>query len=157
MVSIGKSLRQRQRSSFFSRACHKRTIIAITAAALLMLCSSFLKQHRQQQHQQQQQLEQDLLQVLVPSTADSAKQEAKAHPLQTKDISPQNAGGAKTTEVQQAYEESKPLAGWIYEPKNVQFFWQKMGDRPFQREFYSQHLGQYKRIGPFNVNSIPSI
>ena len=143
MVSIGKNHRQRQRSSLFSRAFHRRTIIAFTAAALLISCSTFLKQHQQQQGQQ---LEQDLLQVLVPSTPDSAKQEAKAHPLQTKDVSPQNAGGAKTTEAQQAYEESKPLAGWIYEPKNVQFFWQKMGHRPFQREFYSQHLGQYKQI-----------
>jgi hypothetical protein len=38
-----------------------------------------------------------------------------------------------------------PGEGWIYEPKNLDFFWKKMGDRPFLREFYS-HLRKYKRI-----------
>ena len=52
---------------------------------------------------------------------------------------------SKATEAQQQYKK-KPLDGWIYEPKNVKFFWKKMGDRPFQREFYSQHLGRFNRV-----------
>lgn len=39
----------------------------------------------------------------------------------------------------------EPLEGWIYEPKNANLFWKKMGDRPFQREFYSR-LGKFNRI-----------
>jgi hypothetical protein len=33
----------------------------------------------------------------------------------------------------------------MYEPKNLNFFWQKMGDRPFQRELYP-HLAKFKRV-----------
>jgi hypothetical protein len=36
-------------------------------------------------------------------------------------------------------------SGWIYEPGNVDYFWQKMGDSPFQAEFYSR-LGNFSRI-----------
>uniref|UniRef100_A0A7S4MHL7 N,N-dimethylformamidase beta subunit-like C-terminal domain-containing protein n=1 Tax=Odontella aurita TaxID=265563 RepID=A0A7S4MHL7_9STRA len=41
-----------------------------------------------------------------------------------------------------------PLEGWIYEPKNLQFFWKKLGDRPYQREFYSRLGGiqKFRRI-----------
>jgi hypothetical protein len=37
------------------------------------------------------------------------------------------------------------MSGWIYEPSNVDFFWKKMGDRPFLAEFYSR-LGNFSRI-----------
>ncbi len=38
-----------------------------------------------------------------------------------------------------------PLEGWIYEPKDLNSFWARMGDRPFLRELYS-HVGKYKRV-----------
>ncbi|KAL3793058.1 hypothetical protein HJC23_003066 [Cyclotella cryptica] len=38
-----------------------------------------------------------------------------------------------------------PLEGWIYEPKDVKYFWDKMGDRPFLRELYSR-VGKFKRV-----------
>lgn len=37
--------------------------------------------------------------------------------------------------------EQKKYNDWFYEPKNINYFWSKMGDRPFQREFYS-HVGK---------------
>lgn len=51
----------------------------------------------------------------------------------------------ENTDVKPNIKKQQPLGGWIYEPKNLQFFWKKMGDRPFQREFYS-HLGKFDRI-----------
>ena len=41
--------------------------------------------------------------------------------------------------------EGEYFSSWIYEPKNNNYFWKKMGDRPFQREFYSR-LGKFSRI-----------
>ena len=49
------------------------------------------------------------------------------------------------TDVKPNIKEQQPLEGWIYEPKNLKYFWKKMGDRPFQREFYSR-LGKFDRI-----------
>lgn len=40
---------------------------------------------------------------------------------------------------------SPNMGAWMYEPKNVIFFWEKMGDRPFQADFYSK-LGKFNRI-----------
>lgn len=40
---------------------------------------------------------------------------------------------------------NKPAEGWIYEPKNLGYFWKKMGDRPFLRELYS-HVGKYNHV-----------
>lgn len=40
---------------------------------------------------------------------------------------------------------TQPLEGWIYEPKDVKYFWDKMGDRPFLRELYS-HVGKFNRV-----------
>ena len=42
-------------------------------------------------------------------------------------------------------EKAPNMEGWIYEPKNLNYFWKKMGDRPFQAEFYSQ-LDKFGRI-----------
>jgi len=52
---------------------------------------------------------------------------------------------SSTTVAKEPEKKKNPLEGWIYEPRNVNYFWSKMGDRPFQREFYSQ-LGQFKRV-----------
>lgn len=40
---------------------------------------------------------------------------------------------------------STPHEGWIYEPRNLGYFWKKMGDRPFMREFYPK-LARFSRV-----------
>ena len=36
--------------------------------------------------------------------------------------------------------------GWIYEPKDLDFFWKKMGDRPFIRDIYPKLVPQFSTI-----------
>lgn len=60
-------------------------------------------------------------------------------------VKEENPSSTAGVEVKEPEKKKDPLKGWIYEPKNINYFWSKMGDRPFQKEFYSQ-LGQFKRI-----------
>lgn len=62
--------------------------------------------------------------------------------MKVKEENPSSTAGV---EVKEPEIKKVPLKGWMYEPKNVNYFWSKMGDRPFQKEFYSQ-LGQFKRV-----------
>lgn len=78
-------------------------------------------------------------------------------PVQSTDVLDQakQAGGLRkeppSTEQQEDAEQSnvkitkKQQEEWLYEPKNVKHFWKKMGDRPFQRDFYSR-LKKFNRV-----------
>lgn len=152
MVSVSTKKDQRRRST-----CKSCKIVAVCLA--LLFFGAMLHVNMSAVHETKQMID---LQKEISSAKSKAtstyidavsktsimKNNDGVRQKENKDISSSTNTGKDTntgTEAQQKYK-TNPLEGWIYEPKNVHYFWKKMGDRPFQREFYSEHLGKYNKI-----------
>mmetsp|Transcript_25947 Transcript_25947/g.54663 ORF Transcript_25947/g.54663 Transcript_25947/m.54663 type:complete len:291 (-) Transcript_25947:213-1085(-) len=136
MVSIGA--RKKNSSLGF---CTKRVVVIVSALALLALglqASSLIRS-----------LEHDLLQHSfekpMNATLSGAAVLTETNQIGTNDRIVGTGSDAMSEDQKENWKQK--MDAWVYEPKNVNYFWKKMGDRPFQREFYS-------RLGKGNFNRI---
>jgi hypothetical protein len=88
------------------------------------------------------------------STEQTPAQDSPQPPLSKKEEAPPPPTTPTTEEagtavvVAQATPQSRnatPKQGWIYEPKNLGQFWDRMGDRPFISTIYP-HLSRFERV-----------
>lgn len=136
MVSIGA--RKKNSSLGF---CTTRGVVIVSAFALLVLGLQASSLIRSSEH--------DILQNSsenpMNATSSGVAVQTETNQIETnKRIVDVHSKGMS---VEDKEKWKQKMEAWVYEPKNVNYFWKKMGDRPFQREFYS-------RLGKGNFNRI---
>ncbi len=137
MVSIGA----RKKNSLLDFSV-TRLVAIISALSLLALGLQASSLIRSSEH--------DILIHSVENSVKDASSGAAAQQTESNRIGGNNRNDEGSSDTMSEGEKEKwkhKMEAWVYEPKNVNYFWNKMGDRPFQREFYS-------RLGKGNFNRI---